>query len=68
MPSFEITADTFVRSYITNSPIGSSNTLKTHKNISLYFKFPTTECSNSSDSCKFLVFGNLNFFVLGLKS
>ena len=38
MPSFEIQADIFTRLSVFDSPKGSSNTFKTHKNISLYFK------------------------------
>ena len=38
MPSFEIQADIFTRLSVFDSPEGSSNTFKTHKNISLYFK------------------------------
>ena len=38
MPSFEIKADIFSRLSVFDSPKGSSNTFKTHKNISLYFK------------------------------
>ena len=38
MPSFEIKADIFTRLSVFDSPKGSSNTFKTHKNISLYFK------------------------------
>ena len=38
MPSFEIQADIFTRLSVSDSPKGSSNTFKTHKNISLYFK------------------------------
>ena len=38
MPSFEIKADIFTRLSVSDSPKGSSNTFKTHKNISLYFK------------------------------
>ena len=38
MPSFEIQADIFTCLSIFDSPKGSSNTFKTHKNISLYFK------------------------------
>ena len=38
MPSFEIQVDIFTRLSVFGSPKGSSNTFKTHKNISLYFK------------------------------
>ena len=38
MPSFETLADTFTHLSVFHSPEGSSNTFKTHKNISLYFK------------------------------
>ena len=38
MHSFETPADVFTRLYVFDSPKGSSNTLKTQKNISLYFK------------------------------
>ena len=38
MPSFKIQADIFTRLSVFDSPKGSSNTFKTHKNISLYFK------------------------------
>ena len=38
MPSFEIQADIFTRLSVFDSPKGSSNTFKTHKNINLYFK------------------------------
>ena len=38
MPSFEIPADIFTHLSVFDSPKGSSNTFKTHKNISLYFK------------------------------
>ena len=38
MPSFEIQVDIFTRLSIFDSPKGSSNTFKTHKNINLYFK------------------------------
>ena len=38
MPSFEIQTDIFTRLSVFDSPKGSSNTFKTHKNISLYFK------------------------------
>ena len=38
MPSFEIQADIFTRLSVFDSPKFSSNTFKTHKNISLYFK------------------------------
>ena len=38
MPSFEIQAHIFTRLSAFDSPEGSSNTFKTHKNISLYFK------------------------------
>ena len=38
MPSFETPADIFTRLSVFDSPEGSSNTFKTHKNISLYFK------------------------------
>ena len=38
MPSFEVQADIFTRLSVFDSPKGSSNTFKTHKNISLYFK------------------------------
>ena len=38
MPSFEIPADIFTRLSVFDSPKGSSNTFKTRKNISLYFK------------------------------
>ena len=38
MPSFEILADIFTRLSVFDSPKGSSNTVKTRKNISLYFK------------------------------
>ena len=38
MPSFEILADIFTRLSVFDSPKGSSNTFKTRKNISLYFK------------------------------
>ena len=38
MPSFETLADIFTRLSVFDSPKGSSNTFKTHKNISLYFK------------------------------
>ena len=38
MPSFEIPADNFTCLSVFDSPKGSSNTFKTHKNISLYFK------------------------------
>ena len=38
MPSFEIQADIFTRLSVFDSPEGSSDTFKTHKNISLYFK------------------------------
>ena len=37
MPSFEIQADIFTRLSVFDSPKDSSNTFKTHKNISLYF-------------------------------
>ena len=38
MPSFEIQADIFTRLSVFDSPKDSSDTLKTHKNISPYFK------------------------------
>ena len=38
MPSFEIQADIFTRLSVFDSPKGSSNTFKTQKNVSLYFK------------------------------
>ena len=38
MPSFETPADIFTHLSVFHSPKGSSNTFKTHKNISLYFK------------------------------
>ena len=38
MPSFKIQAHIFTRRSVFDSPKGSSNTFKTHKNISLYFK------------------------------
>ena len=38
MPSFEIPADIFTRLSVFDSPKGSSDTVKTRKNISLYFK------------------------------
>ena len=38
MPSCKIQADIFTRPSVFDSPKGSSNTFKTHKNISLYFK------------------------------
>ena len=40
MPSFEIQADITIitRLSVFDSPKGLSNTFKTHKNISLYFK------------------------------
>ena len=38
MPSFEILTDIFTRLSVFDSPKGSSNTFKTRKNISLYFK------------------------------
>ena len=38
MPSFETPADIFTRLPVFDSPKGSSDTFKTHKNISLYFK------------------------------
>ena len=38
MPSFKIQADIFARLSVFDSPKGSSNTFKTHKNISPYFK------------------------------
>ena len=38
MPSFEIRADIFTCLSVFDSPKGSSNTVKTRKNISLYFK------------------------------
>ena len=38
MPSFKIQADIFTRLSVFDSPKGSSNTFKTQKNISLYFK------------------------------
>ena len=38
MPSYEIQADIFTRLSVFDSRKGSSNTFKTHKNISLYFK------------------------------
>ena len=38
MPSFELQADIFTRLSVFDSPKGSSNTFKTHKNVSLYFK------------------------------
>ena len=38
MPSFEIQADIFTRLSVFDSPNNSSNTFKTHKYISLYFK------------------------------
>ena len=38
MPSFEALGDIFTRLSGFDSPKGSSNTFKTHKNISLYFK------------------------------
>ena len=38
MPSLEIQADIFTRLSVFDTPEGSSNTFKTHKNISLYFK------------------------------
>ena len=38
MPSFETQADIFTRLSVFDSPKDSSNTFKTHKNISLYFK------------------------------
>ena len=37
MPSFKIQADIFTHLSVFDSPKGSSNTFKTHKNISLYF-------------------------------
>ena len=38
MPSFETQADIFTSLSVFDSPKGSSNIFKTHKNISLYFK------------------------------
>ena len=38
MPSIKIQADIFTRLFVLDSPKGSSNTFKTHKNISPYFK------------------------------
>ena len=38
MPSIKIQADIVTRLSVFDSPKGSSNTFKTHKNISLYFK------------------------------
>ena len=38
MTSFGIPADIFTRLSVSNSPKGFSDTLKTHKNISLCFK------------------------------
>ena len=38
MPSFETLADIFTCLSVFESPKGLSNTFKTHKNISLYFK------------------------------
>ena len=38
MPSFEIQADIFTCLSVFDSPKGSSDTFKTHRNISLYFK------------------------------
>ena len=38
MSSFETPADIFTRLSVSDSPKGSSNTFKTHKNISLYLK------------------------------
>ena len=38
MPSFKIQADIFNHFSVFDSPKGSSDTFKTHKNISLYFK------------------------------
>ena len=38
MPSFKIQTDIFTRLSVFDSPKGSSNGFKTHKNISLYFK------------------------------
>ena len=38
MPSFETLADMFNPLSVSDSPKGLSNTFKTHKNISLYFK------------------------------
>ena len=38
VPSFEIQADIFTRPSLFGSPKGPSNTFKTRKNISLYFR------------------------------
>ena len=38
MPSFETPADIFTRLSVFDTPKGSSNTLKSHKNIRLYLK------------------------------
>ena len=38
MPSFEVPADIFTQLTVFDSPKGSLNTFKTHKNINLYFK------------------------------
>ena len=38
MPSFEIPADIFTHLSVSELPEGSSNTFKTRKNVSLYFK------------------------------
>ena len=38
MPCFKIQADIFMSLSVFDSPEGSSNTFKTHKNVCLYFK------------------------------
>ena len=53
MPSFKIQADIFTRLSVFDSPKGSSNTFKTHKNISLYFKRRYLIIYNySNEGCK----------------
>ena len=50
MPSFEIQDHIFTGLSVFDSPKGSSNTFKTHKNISLYFKRRYLIIYNYSDS------------------
>ena len=52
MPSFEISADIFTHLSVSHLPKGSSNTIKTHKNINLYLKRRHLKIYNSLLSFK----------------
>ena len=67
MPSFEIQADIFTRLSVFDSPKGSSNTLKTHKNISLYFKrrYLIIYKYYGSGKCPGRLINRLEFFFWG---